>query len=66
MYGYGTEMWPPSSPDLNPLDYTVWSVVEFKACVQPHANVAALKTSMNREWAKISEAYIRRTCGWRP
>ena len=56
------EMWPPSSPDLNPLDYSIWSVVESKACAQPHANVQMLKASVNKEWANMSEEYVARTC----
>ena len=24
--------WPPNSPDLNPLDYSIWSILEAKAC----------------------------------
>ena len=28
-------MWPPYSPDLNPLDYNVWGYVESKACAMP-------------------------------
>jgi len=24
----GPEMWPPNSPDLNPVDYSIWSVME--------------------------------------
>ena len=27
--------WPPSSPDLNPLDYSSWSILEAKACSTP-------------------------------
>jgi hypothetical protein len=27
---------PPSSPDLNPLDYSVWGVLESKACKNSH------------------------------
>ncbi len=40
--------WPPSSPDLNPLDYSIWA--RMKANVQGvcHANVDFLK-------AKITE-----------
>jgi hypothetical protein len=30
--------WPPNSPDLNPLDYSVWSILEEKACAKPHPN----------------------------
>ena len=29
------DKWPPSSPDLNPLDSTIWSEVERKACRTP-------------------------------
>jgi len=27
----GTEMWPPYSPDLNPVDYAIWSVIQLGA-----------------------------------
>ena len=27
--------WPPNSPDLNPLDYAIWSILEEKACAKP-------------------------------
>ncbi|KAI6650840.1 Transposase [Oopsacas minuta] len=27
--------WPPSSPDLNPLDFSVWSILESSACSKP-------------------------------
>ena len=26
------EMWPPSSPDLNPMGFSVWNILESKAC----------------------------------
>ena len=29
-------IWPPDSPDLNPLDYYVWSVVENEIEEHPH------------------------------
>ena len=25
------DAWPPNSPDLNPLDYSIWSILEQKA-----------------------------------
>jgi len=25
-------LWPPNSPDLNPVDYKVWSVTQEKVC----------------------------------
>jgi len=57
------ELWPPSSPNLNPLDYHVWTHVKTKACASPHPNVAAMKASMNKEWATMSTATISKLCG---
>ena len=28
--------WPARSPDLNPLDYSIWSILENKVCSTPH------------------------------
>jgi hypothetical protein len=55
-------MWPPSSPDLNPLDYSVWSVLESKACATSHANLEDLKASIVKAWRGLSKAYIVKTC----
>jgi len=35
------EFWPPNSPDLNPLDYYVWSVVERVTNKSRHPNVTS-------------------------
>ena len=40
--------WPPNSPDLNPLDYSVWSILEEKACAKPHMNVESLKRALKK------------------
>jgi hypothetical protein len=55
-------LWPPSSPDLNPLDYSIWSVLESKACATSHANLDDLKASIVRAWRGLSKAYIVKTC----
>ncbi len=55
-------IWPPSSSDLNPLDYSVWSVVESKACKTPHANIADLKTSVAKAWRALTPSYLIKTC----
>src|SRR5688572_8182068 len=33
-YFIGPEMWPPNSPDLNPLDYSIWSIMEQRVYQQ--------------------------------
>jgi hypothetical protein len=51
--------WPPSSPDLNPLDYCLWSVLEEKACRDPHPNLEALKRSLTKVWEEIPQKTVR-------
>ncbi|KAK6041369.1 hypothetical protein COOONC_21127 [Cooperia oncophora] len=55
------EEWPASSPDLNPLDYNLWSYLESKACATPHPNLVYLKAALIREWDEIDDALLRRT-----
>ncbi|MDF3660415.1 hypothetical protein P3S23_23665, partial [Enterobacter hormaechei] len=38
--------WPSSSPDLNPLDYDLWLVLESTACSKRHDNLESLKKSV--------------------
>lgn len=56
------DLWPPSSPDINPMDFSIRSILESRACAKPHANREALKRSLEREWAKISEETVRAAC----
>lgn len=53
------EEWPPYSPDLNPMDYSVWSILEARACAKPHKNLESLRQSLQREWAKIPAHELR-------
>ena len=45
--------WPPNSPDLNPLDYSIWSILEEKACSKPHPNLDSLKKALTKAWNEI-------------
>ena len=53
------DQWPPSSPDLNPMDYTMWSVLEKEACSKPHKKIDDLKRSLISAWQKIPDAVVR-------
>ena len=46
--------WLPNSPDLNPLNYSVWSILEERACAKPHDNVKSLKRVLKKAWKEIS------------
>jgi hypothetical protein len=48
------DVWPSNSPDLNPLDYSVWSILETKACATQHASVDSLKKALKKAWAEIT------------
>ena len=37
------EMWPPNSPDLNPLDYGIWSGLEDKVWQEKIQSIEHLK-----------------------
>jgi inhibitor of nuclear factor kappa-B kinase subunit alpha len=51
--------WPPYSPDLNPLDFSIWSILESKVSASPHVSVDSLKKALVREWARIPQDHIR-------
>ena len=52
---WSKELWPPSSPDLNRMDFSVWSMLETEACRSPHTTVESLKVSLVKAWAKIPQ-----------
>ena len=55
-------IWPPYSLDLNVMDYSIWSIVESKACAKPHRNVVQLKQSLRKAWASIPPETIVSAC----
>ncbi|QQP51070.1 Uncharacterized protein FKW44_012286, partial [Caligus rogercresseyi] len=56
------DMWPSSSPDLNPLDFAVWGELEKKTNRTPHPNVDALKATIRTEWDNMSEEFLINSC----
>ena len=56
-------MWPPSSPDLNPLDYAIWSRMVKEVNNHRHTSVVALKKAIKKSWNGMDEAYIKNVVG---
>ena len=56
---WSKDIWPPSSPDLNPMDYSIWSILQAKACASTHTSVNALKASLCKAWDEIPQETIR-------
>ena len=55
-------MWPPQSPDLNSLDYGIWSVLQEEVQGVSHPNVEAFKAHIVKTWEAMDPAYIFKTC----
>lgn len=53
------EDWPSSSPDLNPLDYELWSVLEQMTCSKRHSNIESLKKSLTHAVANFPIEVVR-------
>ena len=56
---WSKELWPPSSPDLNPLDYSIWAYVQDRACQHAHPNENSLKSSIRKAWAQCQHRILR-------
>ena len=50
----GKDLWPPYSPDLNPLDFSIWSILEQRACATTHTNINTLKSALRKAWNGIT------------
>lgn len=55
-------IWPPSSPDLNPLDYYVWGVIERDTNKKPHNTKESLKTAVRTAMAEMNSDQLIRAC----
>ena len=58
---WSKDLWPASSPDLNPLDFSIWGFLESKVSTNTHQSVEHLKAALQKAWAEISVEHLRRT-----
>ena len=56
------ELWPPSSPDLNLMDFAVWSILESNACSSYHPSARSLKAKLKHCWDTIIPGTIHASC----
>jgi hypothetical protein len=61
------QMWPPNSPDLNPVDYAVWGALQQQVYHnRKFTTVDQLKQTIVEEWNKLSQRFIDRSIDeWR-
>jgi len=52
-------MWPPNSPDINPVDYAIWGALHQRVYHQRQfKTVEELKRATVTEWQKLSQRFI--------
>jgi hypothetical protein len=56
------DCWPPSSPDLNPLDYFFWGDLGTHTNQRAHTTKASLITSIKENFAYMDKVMVVKTC----
>jgi len=58
--------WPPNSPDLNPVDYKIWGILEERVYKTSSKDVDELRCRIAEEWDKLDQRIIHKAVGeWR-
>lgn len=52
--------WPAASPDLNPLDYCIWSIIESEVNAEAHNSIESLKAAIESAFEKLDQQMINR------
>ena len=51
-------LWPPNSPDLNPIDHSIWIVLQEKVYRSTIANVSELDTRLSNERGRFVQSIV--------
>lgn len=51
-------LWPPNSPDLNPVDYRIWGLLQERVYATPIRNVEHLKQRLIEEWCRFDQHIV--------
>ena len=54
-------MAPPHCPNLNPLDFSVWAVMEAKINKQSYHTETELRAAVQQAWDELDLPYLRAT-----
>jgi hypothetical protein len=61
------QLWPPNSPDLNPVDYHIWSALEERVYRSRIRDVDQLRARLVEEWQLFDQNIVDRAIKqWRP
>ena len=56
------DKWPPSSLDLNPMDYFFWGILENQTNRCPHTAKASLIASIKEQCVSIDREMVKKAC----
>ena len=60
------DLWPPNSPDLNPVDYKIWGCVQERVYQKPIYDVDQLKERLGEVWSDMQQTVMNAAIGeWR-
>ena len=54
----GPELWPANSPDLNPVDYRIWGLIQEHVYQTAIRNIDELKERLIVVWAELKQSVI--------
>jgi len=58
------ELWLPNSPDLNPVNYRIWAVLQDQVYRQSVRDVDELKQRLIDSWSSIQQTVIDEAIDW--
>ena len=53
-------LWPPNSPDLNPVDYKIWSVMQQKVYKHHVKDISELRERIVAAWDELDQHIVDR------
>jgi len=56
--GYHHDMWPANSPDLNPVDYGIWGMMQERVYRVPIQDVDKLRQRLVETWAGLQQSVV--------
>ena len=59
---WSPDLWPPNSPDLNPLDHFMWGVLETKTNNRFHPNMDSIRQSVIEEFSLLERDLVIKAC----
>jgi len=62
----GPKLWPANSPDLSPVDYRIWGLMQERVYQSPIQDVDDLKQWLISVWAEFKQSVINKAIDqWR-